>query len=128
MKKYLVTILILASLHSCIIDRVIIADFIIENNTDLNLEFITFDNGIEVIYPINSFDNNSIGEYNISEQVFPSDIIDSVIVKFSDNKILKYHKSDSCNSNKSFFCISNTICINNVCTFEIDDGEYKKAK
>jgi hypothetical protein len=119
---------IVLNILSCTVDKVQTVDYRIKNSSPHNLDFITITNGSEKIITVNKDNNTTLGNFDISEQVFPFKIIDSVIVKFSDNKNLKYKKTDDCNSGKSFFCSTNTSCIDKVCTFEIDSLEYKKAQ
>lgn len=128
MKAFILFCLLISSLSGCTIDKVHIIDFWIKNSTQLDLEFKTFKKGSEAIVIVKNSNSNTIGNFDISEQVFPYQLIDSVYVKFSDNKILKYNKIDNCDSSKSFFCSTNTTCVEKMCTFEIDSIEYQKAK
>jgi hypothetical protein len=126
--KYLFLLLLFIKFNSCIVDKAVLEDYKINNSTQLDLEFITIEK--------NSFDtllikNNSeiiLEQFHFSDQFYPYDLFDSIYVKFSDNKVLKYFKTDDCASGKSFFCSNNTICVEKVCTFEIDSIEYKKAR
>ena len=88
----------------------------------MDLEFIAFDKSVSVTENIKKYSEISMNNLRL-EQFYPFEIGDSVYVKFSDNKILKYKTDDNCNLNKSFFCSNNTFCIDKICTFEIDSIE-----
>lgn len=115
-------------ISGCYIETAAIKDYKVKNSTDLDLDFISFEKGVSVTENIKKYSEKSLEQFRGSEQFYPFEIYDSVYVKFSDNKILKYKTDDICNLNKSFFCRANTICIDKVCTFEIDSIEYKKAR
>lgn len=115
-------------ISGCIIEKVAIQEYKVINSTNLDLDFIAFDKGISVTENIKKYSEKSLEQFRGSEQFNPFEIGDSVYVKFSDNKILKYKTDDNCNLIKSFFCSNNTLCIDKICTFEIDSIEYKKAK
>lgn len=126
--KYLFWLIIIIKFNSCIVDKAVLEDFKINNSTQLDLELITIEK--------NSFDTllikkNSeiiLEQFHFSDQFYPYDLFGSIYLKFSDNKALKYLKTDDCASGKSFFCSNYTTCVEKVCTFEIDIIEYLKAK
>jgi hypothetical protein len=115
-------------ISGCIIDKAAFIEYKVINSTNLDLDFIVFDKGVSVTENIKKYSEISLEQFRGSDDFYPYDLYDSVYVKFSDNKILKYKTDDNCNLDKSFFCSNYTLCIDKVCTFEIDSIEYKKAQ
>ncbi|MEP6647953.1 MAG: hypothetical protein ABJC12_12765 [Saprospiraceae bacterium] len=101
----------------------------LENESGHNLNLYSFNKqGIDTI----AINNHTKYHYGIFDydSVLPIEKNDSMIVKFADNKTLRYFPSDSCNQ-KSIFCNSTYFCISGdttICRFIIDVEEYLKAK
>lgn len=126
--KYLFILFLIIKFNSCIVDKAVLEDYKIINSTHLDLELKTFENNKIGSYMINKNSEIILEQFRGSEQLYPYDVFDSIVVRFSDNKVLRYKKTDDCNFDKSFFCSTNTSCEVKVCRFEIDETEYLKAK
>jgi hypothetical protein len=126
--KNLFLLFLLVTFNSCIVEKVALEEYKIINSTEFNLKFIAFQNSKIDSQIINKNAEFILEQFRGSEQLYPFDVYDSIMVKFSDNKVLKYLKTDDCAFGKSFFCSKNTTCVEKACTFEIDSVEYLKAK
>ena len=132
MNKFLILIFII-QIISCT-DQDNIKSYSLNNSTDYNIKAIIFDR-------FGKNDTTNIDKNNFKimyEEGPPYDdgpfgVFDSLKIIFEDFKVLTYiplkSKSECIDSIKNPFCpYSNYSCKDNVCTFEIDNVEYLKAK
>ena len=109
-------------------------EYAVKNMTSYRLEVIRFDRfGMKDTTAIDTADfkilSRSVPPYDDG----PFGGYDSLRIHFEDGKTLTYHPpalSSGClDSIKNPFChYTSYLCLNSVCTFEIDSVEYKKAK
>lgn len=108
--------------------------YAVENTTSYSLEVIRFDRfGMKDTTVIDTADFKILGRNVPPYDDGPFSGYDSIRIQFEDGKILTYQPpalSTGClDSIKSPFChYTSYLCMNNVCTFEIDSSEYMKAK
>jgi hypothetical protein len=106
----------------------------LSNTTDYNIEVILFDRfGKNDTALINNNDFKIMDEEDPPYDDGPFGVYDSLRINFEDLKVLTYippkSSSECVDSIKNPFCrYINYICLNNICTFEIDSFEYQKAK
>lgn len=132
MHKYLLFILFLLML-SCT-DQGDPIEYAVKNTTSYRLEVIRFDRfGMNDTTAIDTDDFKILSRNVPPYDDGPFGGYDSLRIQFEDGKALTYHPpalSSGCqDSIKSPFChYTSYLCLNSVCTFEIDSTEYKKAK
>jgi hypothetical protein len=106
----------------------------LSNTSNFKIEVIRFDRfGINDTTLINKDDFKILYEEGPPYDDGPFGVFDSIRIQFEDSKILTYNppgsNSTCLDSIKNPFCpYSNYVCTNNICTFEIDSVEYKKAR
>lgn len=106
----------------------------LSNTTDSTIEIIRYDRfGNHDTTLINQDDFKIMYEEGPPYDDGPFGVFDSVRIQFEDLKVLTYKppasKSICVDSIKNLFCpYSNYVCLNSICTFEIDNAEYLKAK
>lgn len=106
----------------------------IKNSTNYNFKFIIFErSGIIDTFPINISESKILSQDKPPYDGGPFGGFDSLKVAFEDLKILTYiplrSNADCTDSIKNPFCpYSNYSCIDNTCTFVIDNTEYLKAR
>ena len=132
MFKYLWFVLVI-QIVSCT-ERGDTIKYSLSNTTSYTIEVILFDRfGNNDTNLITSNDFKILYEEGPSYDDGPFGVFDSLKIQFEDSKILIYNppesNSDCIDSIKNPFCpFSNYVCLNNICTFEIDNAEYQKAK
>ncbi|GAB1395831.1 MAG TPA: hypothetical protein PKN57_04470 [Saprospiraceae bacterium] len=132
MNKFLILIFII-QIISCT-DQDNIKSYSLNNSTDYNIKAILFDRfGKSDTTNINKNDFKIMYEEGPPYDDGPFGVFDSLKIIFEDFKVLTYiplkSKSECIDSIKNPFCpYSNYSCKDNVCTFEIDNVEYLKAK
>lgn len=132
MNKLLILFFII-QIISCT-DQSNIKSYSLNNSTDYNIKAILFDRfGKSDTTNIDKNDFKIMYEEGPPYDDGPFGVFDSLKIIFEDSKVLTYipliSKSECTDSIKNPFCpYSNYSCKDNVCSFEIDDIEYLKAK
>lgn len=108
--------------------------YAVENTTSYRLEVIRFDRfGMKDTTMIDTDDFQILSRDVPPYDDGPFGGYDSLRIQFEDGRILTYQPpalSTGClDSIKSPFChYTSYLCLNSICTFEIDSTEYMKAK
>ncbi|MFZ1705319.1 MAG: hypothetical protein WAT79_13305 [Saprospiraceae bacterium] len=124
---------IIIQLVSCT-DQGDIKRYSLNNTTQYDIEAILFHRvGKSDTTLIHKNDFKIMNEEGPPYDSGPFGGFDSLKINFEDSKMLTYitlrSNSECSDSIKNPFCpYSNYICSHNICTFEIDDAEYQKAK
>ena len=108
--------------------------YAITNSTSQNFKLVLFErSGKNDTIPFKISESNILSQDKPPYDGGPFGGIDSLKVVFDNSKILTYiplrSYAECIDSVKNPFCpSSNYICVEQVCTFDIDNIEYQKAK
>ena len=109
-------------------------EYSLSNTTNYTMEVILFERfGMNDTSLINNNDFKILHEEGAPYDDGPFGVYDSIRISFEDNRVLTYirpgYNAECVDSVINPFCpYSNYVCLNSICTFEIDTIEYKKAK
>ncbi|MBC7885216.1 MAG: hypothetical protein H7X99_07060 [Saprospiraceae bacterium] len=129
----LLLIIILFQILSCT-DQGDPIKYSIKNSTSHNFKLVLFGrSGKNDTIPFKISESKILSQDGPPFDDGPFGVFDSLKAVFDDSKILTYiplkSNSECIDSVKNPFCpYSNYICTDNICTYEIDNIEYQKAK